>query len=153
MKLQKDLKEFVALLTSLKIDFVIVGAHAVAFHGFPRFTGDIDLFIRPSLENARQIIKALNSFGFPLSDQLEITLTEPEKVIQLGRAPNRIDLLTSITGVSFDEAWENSIPTELDGVSVRMLSLEMLLKNKKASGRPKDLADVEEIIRKQKRSK
>ena len=153
MKLQKDLKEFIALLNSQKIDFVVVGAHAVAFHGFPRFTGDLDLFVRPAQENARKITQALVTFGFPVPKEFETTLIEPEKVIQLGRAPNRIDLLTSISAVTFDDAWQSSILTEVDGIPMRMLNLELLLKNKQASGRPKDLADIEEITRKQKRSK
>ncbi len=153
MKLQKDLKEFIELLNSLKIDFVVVGAHAVAFHGYPRFTGDIDLFVRPSAENAGQLTKALHSFGFPVLSDFENTFTQPEKVIQLGRAPNRIDLLTSISGVTFDEAWDDSIITKLDEIPVRILGLKMLLKNKEASGRVKDLADIEGISRKHKRSK
>lgn len=153
MKLQKDLKEFIALLNSLRIEFVVVGAYAVAFHGYPRFTGDIDLFIRPSLENAAQTARALNSFGFPVAENLSADLTQPERIIQLGRAPNRIDLLTSISGVTFDEAWGSSIATELDGVPVRVLGREMLLKNKRESGRTKDLADIEGILRERKRSK
>ncbi len=143
MKLQKDLKEFIELLNSLKIEFVIVGAHAVAFHGYPRFTGDIDLLVRPSADNARQLTKALHSFGFAIPTGFENTFTQPEKVIQLGRPPNRIDLLTSITGVTFDEAWNDSVDTELDGIPVKMIGRKMLLKNKEATGRVKDLADIE----------
>jgi hypothetical protein len=134
-------------LNSQKIDFVVVGAHAVAFHGYPRFTGDIDLLIRPTAENAKQLTNALNMFGFPVQPGFESALIQPEKVIQLGRAPNRIDLLTSITGVTFDEAWQDSIVTELDGITVRMLGRNTLLKNKQASGRRKDLADIEGILR------
>ena len=151
MKLHKDLKEFIELLNSLKIDFVVVGAHAVAFHGYPRFTGDIDLFISPSPLTATKLTTALQSFGFPIPPGFENAFTQPEKIIQLGRAPNRIDLLTSISGVTFDEAWGDSITTNLDGIPVRILGLKTLLKNKRASGRAKDLADIEEISAKSKR--
>ena len=150
MKLQKDLKEFIELLNSLKIEFVIVGAHAVAFHGYPRFTGDIDLFVRPSQYNATKITTALHNFGFAIPPGFENTFTQSEKVIQLGRPPNRIDLLTSITGVTFDEAWNDCVDTELDGIPVKMIGRKMLLKNKEATGRVKDLADIEGLSQKNK---
>ncbi len=101
MKLQQDLREFVALLNSHRVDFLVVGGHAVAFHGHPRFTGDIDFLIRPSLQNATQV---LNAFDLSLSVE---DFVKPGNVVQLGRPPNRIDLLTSFSGVEFEDAWSS----------------------------------------------
>ena len=144
-KLQSDLSEFIALLNSHAVEYVIVGGHAVAYHGHPRFTGDIDFFVRPTSANAARVLTVLNAFGF---GDLGITaddLVAPEKVIQLGRAPNRIDILTSISGVDFDSAWRSRVPSELDGHAVSFIGLAELLQNKQASGRQKDLADIEKL--------
>ena len=145
MNLQKDLREFLELLNSHKVDFVVVGAHAVAFHGYPRYTGDIDFLVRSTLDNAQRVVSVLTTFGFEDAAALTESLMQPEKVIQLGRPPNRIDLLTSISGVDFDEVWSTSVAGDIDGVPVRFIGREALLKNKRASGRLKDLADVEEM--------
>jgi hypothetical protein len=120
-----------------------VGGYAVAYHGLPRFTEDIDFLIETSLENAALVATAVNDFGFPKfkSDDFR----RPETVIQLGRAPNRIDLLTSVTAVSFEEAWETKIETNLDGLPVWVISKELLVRNKLATGRSQDLADVDRI--------
>ncbi|HEX2875030.1 MAG TPA: DUF6036 family nucleotidyltransferase [Polyangiaceae bacterium] len=145
MKLQHDLREFIELLNSHGCDYLIVGGHAVAFHGHPRFTADIDFLIRSSIENAERVVNALRAFGF---GELALTtgdLTRPEGVVQLGRPPNRIDLLTSISGVSFDDAWAGRVQGELDGLPVFFLGRQALLENKRASGRPKDLADVAKL--------
>lgn len=145
MKLHKDLREFIELLSSHGVDFVIVGGHAVAFHGYPRFTGDIDILVRPGADNAKKTVSVMLAFGFAPSKELEEILADEERVIKMGRPPNRIDLLKTISGVDFDEAFETSVPAELDGVPVRFLGREQLLKNKRASGRPRDLVDVLEI--------
>jgi hypothetical protein len=145
MKLQVDLREFVELLNSRLVEYVIVGGHAVAFHGYPRFTGDIDFFVRPSSQNAARLLDVLATFGFGDVGLDEATFTQPDKVIQLGRPPNRIDLLTSISGLDFDEAWAGRIDAELDGIPVRFPSRDSLLRNKRAAGRAKDLADVEAL--------
>ena len=142
MKLQTDLREFVGLLNSRGVEFVIVGGHAVAFHGYPRFTGDIDVLIRPTLDNAARVIAVLHEFGFGDLGLDAPALVEPDKVIQLGRPPNRIDLLTSVSGLDFDEAWGDRVQGELDGLPVWFPSRDALLKNKRAAGRAKDLADV-----------
>ena len=139
MKLQADLREFVGLLLSRKVDFVVVGAHAVAFHGHPRATQDMDLLVRPSIENGQRIVETLKDFGF--GD------TAPDRRIQLGRPPNRIDLLTGIFGLSFDEAWSSRVPARLDGLDVFVIGREALIKNKRATGRTQDLADVEKLER------
>ena len=105
MPLSRDLREFVECLNSNKVEYLIVGALAVSWHGFPRYSGDIDFWIRPDSENAQCIRAALKQFGFGTLDISDEDLTSPRKVIQVGYAPNRIDLMTSITGVSFDDAW------------------------------------------------
>ena len=145
MKLSKDLREFVELLNSRKIKYVLVGGHAVAFHGFPRFTGDVDFFIDPSPENAALVAAALGDFGFGNLGLTEADFCGPETVIQLGRAPNRIDILTSVTAVLFAEAWQTRVETKLDGLPVWMISKDLLVRNKLATGRPQDLADAKKI--------
>ena len=145
MKIQKDLREFIVLLNSHKVEYVIVGGHAVAYHGYPRFTGYIDFFVRASAANASKVITVLESFGFTDTADLAPTLIEVGKVFQLGRPPNRIDLLTGISGVTFDEAFTGSVETELDGLSVRMIGFDDLIKNKTASGRPKDIFDLQQL--------
>jgi hypothetical protein len=145
VKLHSDLKEFIELLNSLKVEYVVVGGHAVAFHGYPRFTGDIDFFVRPTPENAARIVAALEAFGFAQPDLNASTFTEPDKVVQLGRPPNRIDLLTSISGVTFDEAWRHRVRGELDGLPVAFIGRTQLVANKAASSRAKDLADLDNL--------
>jgi uncharacterized nucleotidyltransferase DUF6036 len=146
VKLQKDLREFIELLNSHEVEYLIVGGHAVAFHGYPRLTVDIGCFVRPSTANARRLTAVLQAFGFGTVVD-EQAFTSPDKIIQLGRPPNRIDLLTGISGISFDEAWENRVSAQLDGVPVAFIGRETLLRNKRASGRAKDLADIAEIER------
>jgi len=145
MKLSKDLREFVELLNSRKIKYVLVGGHAVAFHGFPRFTGDVDFFIDTSPENAVLVAEAVNEFGFAKLGLREADFRAPETVVQLGRAPNRIDILTSVTAVSFAEAWQSRVETKLDGLPVWVISKELLVRNKLATGRPQDLADAKKL--------
>jgi hypothetical protein len=142
MNLSKDLREFVELLNSRKIKCLLVGGHAVAFHGYPRYTGDIDFLIDTSAENAVLLAAAVSDFGFAGLGLTESDFREPEMVIQLGRAPNRIDLLTSVVGVSFEEAWKTRVETSLDGLPVCVISKDLLLQNKLAAGRPQDLADA-----------
>jgi predicted nucleotidyltransferase len=145
VKLDKDLREFIESLNSRRVDYVIVGGHAVAFHGHPRFTGDIDLFVRASSENAGRLVEAITDFGFSDLRLSPDTLTRPNNVVQLGYPPNRIDLLTSISGVDFEEAWNSKAAGELDGVPVFFLGWDALLKNKRASGRDRDLVDVSRL--------
>ena len=145
MNLSADLREFIELLNSRGVDYVIVGAHSLAFHGCPRYTGDLDILIRPSPENAAKIVLLLRDFGFGASDFKESDFTKPEQMIQLGRVPQRIDLLTSVSGIEVDDAFRNKISTHLEGVPVFMLSKELLIKNKRAVGRPQDIADLHAI--------
>lgn len=145
MKLPKDLREFIELLNSHKVEYIIVGGHAVAFHGYPRYTGDIDFLLRPTEENASRAAAAVGAFGLPDSDRLKTVLLQKGKIVQIGRPPNRIDLLTSATGIDFDQAWRSAILSSLDELPVCFLDLASLLKNKRAAGRAKDIADVEEL--------
>jgi predicted nucleotidyltransferase len=147
VKLQKDLREFIESLNSHGVEYVVVGGHAVAFHGYPRYTGDVDFLINATDENAERVVAVLKAFGFTDAEKIRASLGQREKIVQLGRPPNRIDILTSVTGVEFEEVWTGAISAELDGLPVRFPDLESLLKNKRAAGRMKDLADVDELER------
>ena len=152
MPLSRDLHEFIGCLNSNKVEYLIVGAMAVSWHGFPRYSGDIDFLVRSDLANAELILRALSQFGFGNLGISAGDFTAPGKVVQLGYEPNRIDLLTSVTGVSFDEAWESRSAGELDGIPVHFIGRAALLRNKDATGRAKDLIDAIEL-RKQDRLK
>src|SRR5882762_9511820 len=145
MGLSKDWREFLESLNSRGVDYVIVGAHSLAFHGRPRYTGDLDILVRPSPENGAKLISLLHDFGFGKADFAEADFTAPEQMIQLGRAPNRIDLLTSISGVPIEEAFSSKISAEIEGLQVFLLSKESLIRNKRAVGRPQDIADLETL--------
>ena len=144
MKLQKDLREFIELLNSMNIKYVLVGGHAVAHHGYPRFTADIDFFINCSAANLSTLGKALEKFGFK-NLGAELASAKPGMVFQLGRPPNRIDLLTSVDGLSFEEAWASRESAEMDGLQVPILDKASLIRNKQASGRAKDLEDLRQL--------
>jgi hypothetical protein len=115
MPLSSDLREFIECLNSNEVEYLVVGALAVSWHGFPRYSADIDFLIRPSDANAVRVLRALSQFGFGSLDISPSDLTLAGKVIQLGYEPNRIDLMTSVTGVSFDDAWDDRAPGDLDG--------------------------------------
>lgn len=145
-KLQADLREFIGLLNSHKVEYLVVGGHAVAFHGHPRFTGDIDFLVRTTPSNVHRVLDVLNAFGFGALGITERDLLEPGRIVQLGHPPNRIDILTSISGVDFDSAWEGRVETVMDDQPVSLLGWDELLQNKRASGRQKDLADIEKLL-------
>ena len=145
MKLPKDLREFVALLNAARVKYVIVGGYAVAFHGRPRFTGDIDIFIERSADNSKKVVGVLNSLGFT---ELKVTaedLCRDDLVLQLGFPPNRIDIMTSIDGVSFEQSWATRAEATVDELPMHFISRELLILSKKCASRPKDLADAEEL--------
>jgi hypothetical protein len=152
MHFSKDLREFIECLNSNEVDYLIVGALAVSWHGFPRYSADVDFLIRPTQANAVRVLRALSRFGFGNLDISPADLTLKGKVIQLGDEPNRIDLMTSVTGVSFEDAWEDRAPGDLDGLTVNFIGRSSLLRNKDATGRAKDRIDAEEL-RKQKPSR
>jgi predicted nucleotidyltransferase len=147
MSLSKDLREFIELLNSRGVDYVVVGAHSLAFHGRPRYTGDLGILVRPTNDNAAKLVDLLNAFGFAKSEFKETDFTEPGQIIQLGRPPNRLDLLTGLTGLTIDEAFADRLNAQIDGVPVFVLSRENLIRNKRADGRPQDLADLEDLER------
>jgi hypothetical protein len=142
MTLSKDWREFLELLNSRGVDYVIVGAQSLAFHGRPRHTGDLDILVRPTAENARLLLALLNQFGFEQSKFTETDFLQSDQIIQLGRVPNRIDLLTSLTGVTTDEAFDARVSAIIDGIPVFVLGKDALIRNKRAVGRPQDLADL-----------
>lgn len=145
-RLQADLREFIVLLNSHKVEYLLVGGHAVAFHGHPRFTGDIDFFIRTTPPNVQRVLDVLTAFGFGGLGISEHDLLEPGHIVQLGQPPNRIDILTSISGVDFDSAWQARVQTTMDDQPVPLIGWSELVQNKRAAGRKKDLADLEKLL-------
>lgn len=145
LNLPKDFREFIQLLNENNVKYLIVGGYAVAFHGFPRSTGDIDLFIENSNENANLVKKSLDSFGFSELGISVDDLQTPDQIIQLGYPPLRIDLLTSIDGINFQDAWVNKSDVKLNKLLLHFIGRQELIKNKKASNRAKDKGDIEEL--------
>lgn len=143
MMLNEDYKEMLLALSGEKVRYLLVGAYAMAAHGYPRATMDIDLWVEPSHENAEAVLRALRLYGAPLHDLTIADLVKDSTVFQIGVAPRRIDIVTGATGLNFAEAYANSIVANSDGIELRVLSLEDLIKNKKATNRAKDLVDVE----------
>lgn len=140
--LSPDYRDMLSELSAAGAEFLIVGAFAMAAHRMPRATGDMDVWVRPDLENARRVWTALANFGAPVDGVTPEELAEPDMFFQIGVVPVRIDVLTAIDGVTFEEAWAERVYREFEGMRVPVLSRKHLLINKKATGRPKDLADV-----------
>lgn len=143
MKLERDLREFIELLNARDVRYVVVGAFALAHHGRPRYTGDIDFFVESSAQNAERLSQVLKQFGFANIGVVKEDFTAPDQVVQLGVAPHRMDLMTSISGVAFAEAWNTREYGDLDGLQVPYISRELLKRNKIAVGRKQDLADLD----------
>lgn len=140
-----DFEELLACFNAKSVRAVVVGSHALAFHGRPRFTKDLDVFVEPRLENAQRVIEALTQFGFGGVGLSVDDFSHAGPIVQLGVAPNRIDLLTSIDGVTFDEAWTGRATGMFGAQPVAYLGRAEFLKNKRAAGRLQDLADVDAI--------
>ena len=140
-----DFKDMLLALSDARIDFLLVGAYAVAAHGHPRATGELDLWVRPDAETAPKVYRVLADFGAPLHDLTVDDLATPGMVFQIGVEPSRIDILTAITGVAFDDAWENRLFIELDDIKLNVIGRDDLIVNKRACGRPKDIADAETL--------
>lgn len=145
MEAQSDFKELLALFNSHKVEYLIVGAYALAHHGAPRYTGDMDILVRPDAENARRIVAALDEFGFGSLGLAAKDFSETGKIVQLGVAPVRVDVITSITGVTWPEAEADSVSGTYGDVSARYLGKTSFIRNKRALGRKKDLADLEAL--------
>jgi hypothetical protein len=140
--MNRDFVEMLSALSAAGAEYLIVGAYAMAAHGWPRATGDIDIWVRPTQENASRVLRALETYGAPLFDLTIDDLVRPDTVFQIGVPPGRVDILSGVTGIAFDEAWETRLPLTLSGIATQAIGFEALLKNKLAAGRAKDLADV-----------
>ncbi len=143
--LNPDYRDILHELSAAGAEFLLVGAYALAVHGLPRATGDLDVFVRPDRKNAGRVWKALSRFGAPLAGVSREDLCRPGMVVQIGVAPRRIDLLTAIDGVGFAEAWATRQMVEIEGISIPVLGRDALIRNKKAASRPQDLADVKRL--------
>jgi len=143
--LSKEFKEFAKLLNDQKVEYLLVGGYAVVLYGYVRYTGDIDFWINPTEENANRIVEVLDRFGFGSLNLTIKDFTKDDQIIQLGYPPNRINIITSVTGLTFTECYPKRNSFSIEGVEVQTISLEDLKKNKKASGRYKDLDDLENL--------
>ncbi len=145
MELAPDFDEFFGSLTAHEVEFLVVGAYALAFHGAPRFTGDIDVFVRPTAANAARLLAALSAFGFPTSDLRADDITDPERVLQMGVQPVQIHVMSAISGVEWDEAWRGREIGRCGSRDLPFIGRREFIVNKRAAGRLKDLADVEAL--------
>jgi len=143
--LNQDFKEFIQSLNDNGVRYLVIGGYAVALHGYPRYTKDMDVWVEMTADNASKVVKALNQFGFGSLDLKESDFTVPDQIIQLGYPPRRIDILTTLPGVEFSECYSSRVITDIEGVSVSFIDVDNLIKNKKATGRHQDLADVENL--------
>jgi hypothetical protein len=144
---QKDFADLCALLSAKRVDFLIIGGYAVAFHGAPRFTGDLDILIRPEPGNVDLLLEAVREFGFPADDVSAEDLLAQGQILQLGRIPVQIHLMTNVTGVSWQQAWDSRQLGVYGAVPVLFIGRGPLIANKRATGRGKDLADVAALER------
>jgi hypothetical protein len=146
-QLNRDFLEFIGLLDEEAVDYLIVGGYAVGIHGFPRYTGDIDFFVAVSRENADRLIKVFERFGFGDIGLTPADFLEEDFVVEIGREPRKIQVLTGIDGVQFEECRRNRIELQYQGRVLKVIGKEDLIRNKAASGRPKDLIDLAELER------
>jgi hypothetical protein len=142
MHLDRDFREFIACLHDHDVRFLVVGGYAVAAHGHPRYTGDLDVWVQRSVDNADRLLRALTAFGFGSVGLTAADFTTPDRVIQLGYPPLRIDLLTSVDGVEFDSSYDGRLDVVVDDIAVSFIGLVELRLNKSASDRPQDRADL-----------
>jgi hypothetical protein len=145
MEVQPDFKELLELYNAHGVDYLIVGGYALAFYGAPRFTGDLDILVKPDHDNAQRILAALSDFGFGSLGLTQEDFIRPERVVQLGLPPVRIDIMTTLTGVAWPEAWAGKESGLFGDVTVGFLGRQQLVANKRALGRKRDLADLEAL--------
>jgi len=143
--LNEDYRDILLAFVDEKVRFLLVGAYALAAHGYPRATMDIDLWVMPSPDNAAAVLRALHRFGAPVVELREGDLQNEGTVFQIGIAPRRIDILTAVSGLRFDEAFVRAVPVDIEGITVRIPAIEDMIRNKRATGRTKDLADAEAL--------
>jgi hypothetical protein len=144
-EVERDFRDLLALFNAHKVEYVVVGAYALAFHGAPRFTGDLDILVRPDAANAQRVLDALGEFGFASLGLTVGDFVAPGKVVQLGVAPVRIDITTSLTGVTWDEVSSGRAAGDYGGLKVYYLGKQQFVRNKRVLGRTKDIADLEAI--------
>ncbi|GKT10621.1 hypothetical protein [Desulforhabdus sp. TSK] len=145
MEVQPDFRDLLELFNRHQVEFMLVGGYALAFHGVPRYTGDMDVFVRVSAKNAMRIIAALNEFGFGAAGLTTEDFLKENMVVQLGVPPVRVDIVTSLTGISWEEAYSNKVQGKYGNVPVFYIGRQEFISNKKATGRHKDLADLEAL--------
>ena len=145
MNLAPDFEEFIASLTAHGVEFLIVGAYALALHGAPRFTGDLDVFVRPTAENAGRLLASVRSFGFPVEDLRPEDLAGGDRMLQMGVEPVQIHVMSAISGVTWEEAWQDRAVGPLGHQQVAFLGRETFVRNKRSAARPKDLADIDAL--------
>jgi len=150
MIFEKDFVDFIELLNAHQVEYMVVGAHALAFHGRPRHTGDLDIWIKPSSANADKMVKVLKDFGFGSLGLTKEDFIKENNVTQLGYPPLRIDILNAISGVDFEDAYKGKINAEVDDLQISYINIKDFIANKQASGRAKDLGDIEVLKRKPK---
>jgi hypothetical protein len=143
--LNEDYKDMLRALCAENVKFILVGAYALAAHGYPRATMDIDIWVMPSPQNAESVLRALHRFGAPLHNLTREDLQQDGTIFQIGVAPRRIDIITAASGLKFDETYERSLIVSIEGIEVHIPSVKDLIANKRATGRTKDLADVEAL--------
>jgi len=143
--LSKDFKEFIELLNAHNVRYLVVGGYAVAFHGYPRYTKDLDVWIELSAQNADNVMKALNEFGFGSLGLKSEDFLESDQIIQLGYPPNRIDIVTTLKEINFEDCYKARVEVDIQGLKINFIDLENLKHNKRATGRPQDLADAENL--------
>lgn len=143
--LNPDYRDMLSAFADAGVEYLVIGAYALAAHGHLRATGDMDLWVRRGPENAERILRALSAFGAPLSEVESEDFETPGTVFQIGVSPRRIDIFTTISGVDFQEAWPERMEIEIEGVTVPILGRQHLIRNKRALGRPQDQADIERL--------
>ena len=143
--LNSDFKDFINCLNSNNVEYMTVGGFAMAFHGAPRYTGDIDFWINPTKENSEKVILALKQFDFPVDNTDDLNFEIKDTVLMIGYPPNRIDILSSVSGLDFDECFNKKETIEYNGVILNFISLENFKTYKRSSGRKKDIIDLDEI--------
>jgi hypothetical protein len=145
MEVQQDFRDLLELFNKHKVDYIIVGAYALGFHGAPRYTGDLDVFVRPDPSNARSIMQALHEFGFESVGLTAADFEEEGKIVQIGFLPVRVDIITSITGVSWEQARSGRVKGRFGDLMVHYIGRDDFIANKRALGRKKDIADLEAV--------
>lgn len=143
--LNNDYKDMLHVLLNNDVKFLLVGAYAMGAHGYPRATGDMDIWVEPTTDNSARVYRSMEAFGAPLHEIDETTFAKPDIVFQIGVAPRRIDIITTISGVGFDDAFKQRQIIEMEGVSVPIISLGDLIRNKRATGRDKDRLDADQL--------